>query len=39
MPLKAIKYEFKNDPPRYNCMENEDATYSRVWCYEVNFEI
>lgn len=22
MPLRAVKYEFKNDPPRYECLQN-----------------
>lgn len=35
MPLKAIKYEFINDPPRYECQSVVDSAYSRVWCFEV----
>ncbi|KAL6724395.1 hypothetical protein Aduo_019288 [Ancylostoma duodenale] len=34
MPLSATQYEFMNDPPRYECEEDSDGTYSRVWCFE-----
>lgn len=34
MPLKATKFEFKNDPPRYSCSKNVDKSFSRMWCYE-----
>lgn len=37
MPLSAIRYEFINDPPRYKCEKNIKSTYSRVWCFEVNY--
>ncbi|CAB3399265.1 unnamed protein product [Caenorhabditis bovis] len=34
MPLLGTQYEFMHDPPRYECEEDKNGSYSRVWCYE-----
>lgn len=34
MPLKATKYEFMNDPPRYSCMDDTPAEYSPSSCLD-----
>ncbi len=36
MPLRATKYEFMNDPPRYECIPNDKTNfnYSRVSCFD-----
>ena len=36
-PLTATRFEFKHYPPHFLCREEEDTTYSRVWCFEECF--
>lgn len=35
--LKAVKYEFKNVPPRFSCNDKVNKSYSRLLCVEVSF--
>ncbi|KAF7629299.1 hypothetical protein Mgra_00009194 [Meloidogyne graminicola] len=35
--LRATRFEFKHYPPHFLCREEEEESYSRVWCFEKCF--